>query len=617
MAQSDTIGKYEILGEIGRGGMGAVYKARDPLLDRVVAVKTVLTSGLEPATRARFQREARSAARLQHPNIVTIFEFGEVDDIQFIAMELLEGVDLAEAALAGRLPELENKLAVIVQLCKALAYAHQHGVIHRDIKPRNVILLGDGTAKVVDFGIARIEGSTAVTQTNQLLGTLAYMAPEQFSGAASDHRVDVWALGVILYELLSGGRPFDGKTVPALIHKIVAAPPRPLDAAQLRLPAELISVVDTALEKNPAARYPDAAAMGEAVRQLLSGTPARPPLPPEPVRQTGSPDTTVAYRQPQAARQPQVPGTVSRRLYFRETDSFGDDLALHVIAPSPDQKVLAVGGFDGSIRIWNVATRLKEATLRSRLHLRIGHGALTTAVAFATDNSLLATGHLDGAIYLWKPGSAQELDASLRHEGAVGGLGFAAANTTLASGGADSTLKYWEMAAIVNGEARRQLRRQPAEVTALAVADQGATIITGHSNRTIRVHDAASGRLIATLHGHRAAPSALASSPNGTLLASGGRDHTVRIYDIRTRNQLFVCEGHGRAVASLAFFPDGLRVASVAQENFLVIWDVETGQKACTLEGASGERFTSVALLDQGRIACGLTDGRIRLWEPA
>ena len=207
-----TIGKFEVLERLGQGGMGTVYRARDPILDRPVALKTISAElAANPEFLGRFQREARAAARLTHPNIVTVYELGDVAGVPFIAMELLEGLDLVEAmSPPGRLP-LDEKLRIMVEVCRGLDYAHKRGVIHRDVKPANVRLLASGAVKLVDFGIARL-GESTLTQTGILLGTPSYLAPEVVAGGRVDHRADMWAVGVILYELLSGERPFTATT---------------------------------------------------------------------------------------------------------------------------------------------------------------------------------------------------------------------------------------------------------------------------------------------------------------------------------------------------------------------------------------------------------------------
>ena len=198
--------------------MGTVYRARDPVLDRPVALKTISAElAANPEFLGRFHREARAAARLTHPNIVTIYELGDVSGTPYIAMELLEGLDLVEAmSPADRLP-VDDKLRIMVEVCRGLDYAHKRGVIHRDVKPANVRLLADGTVKLLDFGIARL-GESTLTQTGILLGTPSYLAPEVVSGGRVDLRADMWAVGIILYELLSGQRPFQAPTFVGLVY---------------------------------------------------------------------------------------------------------------------------------------------------------------------------------------------------------------------------------------------------------------------------------------------------------------------------------------------------------------------------------------------------------------
>src|SRR6185503_8772960 len=230
---AETIGKFELLDRLGAGAMGTVYKARDPVLDRLVALKTISPRLLsDPEAAQRFQREARSAARLQHPNIVTIFELGEVGGAPYIAMELLEGVDLAEAMTGPQPLSIDQKLRVAADLCSGLDYAHKRGVVHRDVKPANVRLLPTGTVKIVDFGIAHVADSS-MTQSGIVLGTPSYIAPEVLVGGRVDHRADMWAVGVVLYELLSGRRPFTGPTFASLAYSVIHGPLPPINAEAL------------------------------------------------------------------------------------------------------------------------------------------------------------------------------------------------------------------------------------------------------------------------------------------------------------------------------------------------------------------------------------------------
>jgi eukaryotic-like serine/threonine-protein kinase len=249
------LGKYEVLGELGHGAMGVVYRARDPIINRLVALKTI-TTGLasDPALLQRFYREAQSAGGLQHPNIVTIYDMGEAEDLPYIAMELVEGENLEQLIARKTVLPLTMKLVYAMQACRALDYAHKRGIVHRDIKPGNVMLGRDGTVKVVDFGIARVL-ETSKTQTGMLIGTFAYMSPEQYHGEHADERSDIWSFGVLLYELLCYQRPFIGPTPASLMNGICNDEPTPLSKYLPECPDELQVVMTKILQKSPAERY--------------------------------------------------------------------------------------------------------------------------------------------------------------------------------------------------------------------------------------------------------------------------------------------------------------------------------------------------------------------------
>lgn len=626
-----TIGKYEIIAELGRGGMGTVYCARDPILDRVVALKTMLLDVVgEPGMRERFLREARSAARLQHPNIVTVYEFGEVEGVPFIAMEFLEGNDLTDAGRQGRLKDLTSKLGVVTQLCEGLGYAHRHGVIHRDVKPSNVYLLPNGTVKIMDFGIAWIEGGVATTRTGEVLGTPAYMAPEQFSGQPIDHRVDIWAVGVILYELLAGRRPFDASTFGTLIYQIVHTPHPPIDPRLCQAPPRLVRIVEQALAKDPRHRFQDLGTMARALHVLADELPTAAhrgvlPVAAPPPPLGGSPAESDASAGPIDAPpvvEPAGPATgpaprppTTGRAIFLDEGTFGEARKVQGILLSLDDSILVAGGGDGSVHLWDLTTRTKIVTLRNRVHLRTGHGSLTTCLAFSEDGALLATGHIDGAIYLWEVATGLELNVRLGHDGPIGGLAFPPGGTTLISGGGDATIKFWDLPALRAGDARRTMRRQPDAVTCLTLAGMGGLVVTGHGGRSIRVHEIATHRLVATLHGHHAAPSALASPPMGDVVASGARDGTVRVHHVETHEQLGSHQEHRRSVTGLTFFPGGQRVASVAMDNTVVIWDLNEPELPVSLSGPAGESFAGVCVTTDGRrLICANADGRFRVW---
>jgi serine/threonine protein kinase len=249
------LGKYEVLEVVGRGGMGVVYKAVDPEIGRLVGIK-MMTSKIisDPGLLKRFYREAQSAGKLQHPNIVTIYDLGVQEATPYLVMEFLEGESLDALIRSGRALSLEEKLNIVIQVCNALAYAHEQKIVHRDIKPGNVMVLKDGTVKLVDFGIARI-GGEHVTRAGQLLGSIQYMSPEQIQDAPVDSRTDIFSTGVLLYQVLTYQLPFEGNDTGDTLLKIIHDPPPPLGKFLPSYPAELDSIVQRVLAKNPDERY--------------------------------------------------------------------------------------------------------------------------------------------------------------------------------------------------------------------------------------------------------------------------------------------------------------------------------------------------------------------------
>jgi serine/threonine protein kinase len=269
----DKIGRYQILERVGRGGMGVLYRGFDPILDREVAVKVMLADFSEDTEqmRPRFYREAKSAAKLQHRNIVTVFEFAEENNQPHIVMEFLRGSPLSSRMEENPPLTLDDKLDIVTQLCSGLGYAHKEGIVHRDVKPANVFVLLDGTVKLLDFGIAKLATST-LTRQGDVVGSAPYMSPEQIAGAQDlDGRSDVWSTGVLLYELLTGRKPFDGEGLTTVIAGILREQPPPLEKYVPGLPKQLLDCVSKALEKDRERRYQTAEALGREL-QLIRKT---------------------------------------------------------------------------------------------------------------------------------------------------------------------------------------------------------------------------------------------------------------------------------------------------------------------------------------------------------
>lgn len=281
-ALPSTLGRYRIDSELGRGSMGAVYQGRDPQIGRAVAIKT-LALGREfgadqlVEARARFFRKAETAGRLQHPDIVTIFDAGETGELAWIAMELVRGENLETHTVPNRLLPVPQVLEVVARVAEALSYAHSQGVVHRDVKPSNVMVdLGSGLVKVMDFGVARLDDASR-TRTGVVLGTPSFMSPEQMAGRRADGRSDLYSLGVMLYQLLTASLPFEGGSMAELMRRIVNEPAPDVRGLRPELPQALADVVALALEKRPEVRYADGKQLAQVLRAVAAAMQPAPP----------------------------------------------------------------------------------------------------------------------------------------------------------------------------------------------------------------------------------------------------------------------------------------------------------------------------------------------------
>ena len=266
------LGRYKITSELGRGAMGVVYKGEDPSLDRTVALKTIILSD-EAAGRseyhARFFQEAKAAGRLSHPQIITVYDFGEEGDVAYMAMEFLKGTELRTRMKEGTI-SVPEAVHIAEQVAEGLGYAHEHGVVHRDIKPSNIMLLAHDQVKIMDFGIARMRASDHKTSTGLVLGTPKYMSPEQVAGSPVDHRSDIFSLGVVLYEMLTHTKLFSGEDTPQIFHNVVNFQPPAPSRVNPEVPPMLDFVVERALKKDPAVRYQDAFELASDLHSALA-----------------------------------------------------------------------------------------------------------------------------------------------------------------------------------------------------------------------------------------------------------------------------------------------------------------------------------------------------------
>jgi serine/threonine-protein kinase len=266
-----TLGRYKIVSEIGQGAMGVVYKAVDPIIDRTVAIKTInlnLSRQELEEYEARFQQEIKAAGRLNHPNIVTIYDVGKTDQVAYMAMEFLEGNELKDMIASGNLPNSEQVVDIIAQVADGLWFAHQQDIVHRDVKPSNIMVMRGGIAKITDFGIARLPNSAVKTMTGLILGSPRYMSPEQVIGKTIDARSDIFSLGVVLYEALTGVAPFDGDNVNAIMYATVNTTPPPPSTHNRTLPPMLDLIAAKAMAKLLEDRYQTVKELSEDLREV-------------------------------------------------------------------------------------------------------------------------------------------------------------------------------------------------------------------------------------------------------------------------------------------------------------------------------------------------------------
>ena len=284
VAPRKTLGRYEIVGEIARGAMGVVYKARDPLIDRLVAIKTVnigMPNAETETFERRFFREAKSAGRLNHPNVVTIHDVGKSEDVAYIAMEFLDGKSLREILDSGVVLAPNRIADIVAEIADGLAFAHRNGVVHRDVKPANVMVLDSGAVKITDFGIALLPTGTR-TMTGNVFGSPRYTSPEQVMGRPIDGRSDIFSLGAVLFEMLTGRSPFGGTDLNGILKQVLTDPTPPPSMLNPSLPRAFDHIVAKATAKDPAERYQDADEMARDLRsydRLDLASPAPAPLP--------------------------------------------------------------------------------------------------------------------------------------------------------------------------------------------------------------------------------------------------------------------------------------------------------------------------------------------------
>ncbi|HBI47004.1 MAG TPA: hypothetical protein DDY78_29745 [Planctomycetales bacterium] len=644
---------YQILGELGRGGMGVVYKARHLKLNRVVALKMILSGGYAGATElSRFRSEAEVVARLQHPNIVQIYDLGEENGLPFLALEYLEGGSLA-AKLAGTPLEPREAARLTEALARGVHAAHEKGVIHRDLKPANVLLAADGTPKIVDFGLAH-QTKSDLTSTGAVMGTPCYMAPEQALGLTRQigPATDIYALGAVLYDLLTGRPPFKAATAAMTIQQVVREEPAPPRRLQPQTPRDLENVCLKCLHKAPNRRYPTAQALAEDLGRFLAGRPvlARPVgtgerlarwvrREPAAAGLTGTALLLVAsllgwviyaWREAEAGRATEARRVVAEAEQRREVEG---QLYLNRVAladrelsagkPAWASEQLNLCSEELRAWEWNYLRRRVDGTEERVLE---GHTRGVSCVAVSRDGTRIASASGDGSVRLWEAATGEAMQVLSEHRGSVNWVAFSPDGDSLASAGEDGRLIIWDAR---TGEKRTEFAAGSGPLSCVAFHPSGLEVAVaafgGDGPGEVGVWRVDTGEKVHTLTGHTSRVSGLAYRQDGAVLATASHDQTVRLWDSGSGEERLVFRGHGLPVAALAFSPDGRTVASAGgrvhadepDEGEILIWSAQTGQVEHRLRGHAGRPVAVAFSPDGRRLATGSWDHEIKLWDTA
>jgi eukaryotic-like serine/threonine-protein kinase len=662
MGEGELVGgKYRLIEVLGEGAIGVVWRAHDESLGRDVAVKEIrLPSGLDDdqaeALRARTLREARAAARLSHPSIVTVHEVVRQDGRPWIVMELIPGRTLAQVVKEDGPRPPQEVARIGAQILAGLRAAHAAGVIHRDVKPSNVILDGDRTV-LTDFGVAALDEGTVLTQTGAVLGTPAFMAPEQAWGRDPTPASDLWSLGATMYAAVEGQPPFACESVATILMTLLTVdPPEPrragplapviagllAKAPRLRMSAEeaadrlarvaageqaqspageLVRLDDRGLDRAPdrdravvpAGRLARVTAAGRAGRALrpravIAGLAAAFVL------TTAAAVWLPRRSRPEERPRPAATGppVVHLGIHFPSIP-LRLDTNVFTVAFSPDGGRLACAGSDGAIRLFDVRSRTQIAQLP-------GHHAPVEDVRFSPNGRLLASAGDDRTVRLWDLTSKTQAAALTGHRSEVWSVDFSPDGALLASGSKDHTVRVWD---VDTHRSLGVLSESRDAVTTVRFSPDGTTLAAGSRDRAVHLWNTGTWTQRTVLDGHAATVHSIAFSHDGRTLASGGEDAKVLLWNVGTGLGTGAFTGHSPArspvrrslVESVALSPDGRTLASGDADQRIRLYDIRTNRRLAVLDGHTGQ-VDSVAFSPDGRtLATGAEDRSVRLWD--
>src|SRR6266487_344792 len=575
------LGNYRLIQLLGQGGFAEVYLGRHIHLDTSAAIKVLHTSLISDDIE-RFRNEARTIAHLEHPNIVRVLEFGVEKSPTFLVMSYAPHGTLRRRHPKGVPLALATVLSYVKQVAGALQYAHNHRLIHRDVKPENMLLGSHNEVLLSDFGFVLIARSSLSQATNEMAGTIPYMAPEQLQGRPRP-ATDQYGLGVVIYEWLTGDRPFQGSALEIATQHMLAPPP-PLRERNPAIAPDVEEVVMIALAKEPERRFASVRAFATALEQAC----------PSEVLDLANSTTPLDF--------PAIPS--SQRAVFPPVEfaepSVSTVATPHVEETLPDSLPSTPMPISSVFPTSNFSARL------SRRGIIIGLAGLVV---------------VGGGFTWWElarrssppPSSKASLYIYHGHHGSVGAVAWSPpVGRRIASGGGDKTVQVWDA---VSGGNALIYRGHAALVYAVAWSPDSKRIASTSDDQTVQVWDAITGDHVFTYQNHSGLVTTAAWSPDGTRIASGGQDKTIQIWDTSSGNELVVCRGHAGQVNAVAWSDDGTHIVSASADRTARVWDASSGNTIFIYRGHS-DIVWDVAWSPVGkRIASSSMDGTVQVWQ--